>query len=423
MLKMAAPALAATAIMPNTGQAKSASAEIKTVWPERRRKIKRAWLDLLGDFPTEIPLLRPIMKKVAVEGGITRYHVSFQSEEDDRVTAWLLVPESAQKTPTPAMICIHSTTFGSGKDLAVGLSGRRPIDPPDSSVGGRAYGLSMARHGFVTLSIDLWGDGERVPASGRTMDTREFYDKHPDWSIVGKNTWDIMRSVDFLQTLDFVDHAHIGCVGLSLGGHTALFAGAFESRLAATISDGGVLDWHRKATHWGRSFKVGNSAALIKKMGYDPKTGPYVYIKKFRPYIADQSKPIPVDFDELMMMVAPRPLLILSSEWEFDNHKILPKCQKALDVYVNWEDVDGLPSVLAARQARLGYDDTLAYYKQRYNISPERMATTLNKVGAGDCISWFSWPGGHSYPPIGREYSFAWLDRWLGMPGTAYARV
>jgi hypothetical protein len=24
-------------------------------WPARRKKIERAWLDLLGDFPTEIP--------------------------------------------------------------------------------------------------------------------------------------------------------------------------------------------------------------------------------------------------------------------------------------------------------------------------------------------------------------------------------
>jgi dienelactone hydrolase len=31
-----------------------------------------------------------------------------------------------------------------------------------------------------------------------------------------------MRSVDFLETLDFVDPKHIGCVGLSLGGHTAV---------------------------------------------------------------------------------------------------------------------------------------------------------------------------------------------------------
>jgi hypothetical protein len=96
----------------------------------RRNQVERAWLDLLGDFPGEIPSLRPVMKQVAVEHGITRYHVTFQSEPDDRVTAWLLVPESARSQPAPAIICIHSTTFGSGKDSTVGLAGRRPVDPP-----------------------------------------------------------------------------------------------------------------------------------------------------------------------------------------------------------------------------------------------------------------------------------------------------
>jgi hypothetical protein len=78
------------------------------------------------------------------------------------------------------------------------------------------------------------------------MDTRGFYRQHPEWSIVGKNTWDIMRSVDFLQTLDFVDRANIGSIGWSLGGQTVLFAAAFEPRITATVTNGGVLDWHRK---------------------------------------------------------------------------------------------------------------------------------------------------------------------------------
>jgi hypothetical protein len=37
-----------------------------------------------------------------------------------------------------------------------------------------------------------------------------------------------------------------------------------------------------------------------------------------------------------MMMVAPRPLLIISSEQEFYRHKIIPKCQRALKVYADW---------------------------------------------------------------------------------------
>jgi hypothetical protein len=123
---------------------------------------------------------------------------------------------------------------------------------------------------------------------------------------------------------------------------------------------------------------------------------------------------VPVDFDELMMMVAPRPLLIISSEWEFYSHKTLPKCLETLKVYLNWQDAEGLPSAVRARQERLGYDKTLEYYGFHYRITPDRMPGMLRQIGAGDCFSWFSFPGGHSYPPVAQQFSFAWFDRWLG---------
>ncbi len=388
-------------------------------WPVRREKIKRAWLDLLGDFPTSVPALTPIVKKVTFGPGcpserlttqqrqvlsqqiaeetgspIDRYHVSFQTETNDRVTGWLLVPQNAIK-PAPAMICIHSTTKGSGKDQTVGLSGSTPTAPPDTTEGGRSYGLHLARYGYITLSIDLLTDGERVEPGGRVMNTQLFYQSHPDWSIVGKNTWDIMRSVDFLQSLTYVDPKHIGCIGLSLGGHTSVFAGAFEPRLAATINVGGVLDWHRPTDTWARNAG-------------------YTYIKKFRPYVDNPTLPVPTDFDELMMLVAPRPLLILSSEWEFYNRRsLLDKCLSVARIYRDWRDDRRLPSVFEARRDRQSYQKTLSYYNERYNISPAQMEIDLRTIGAGDCFGWFAYPGGHSYPPVVRQYSCAWLDRWL----------
>lgn len=397
-------------------------------WPERRQEIEKRWLNLLGDFPQKVPALKPRMKEVDHTAGITRYHVSFHTEPDDRVTAWLLVPDAAQQQPTPAIICVHSTTWGSGKDQVIGLSGRRPVDPPRDPQVGADYGRTLAQHGFVTLSIDLLTDGERIKPQHRVMDTRPFYQKHPEWSIVGKNTWDIMRSVDFLYTLDFVDHQQIGCTGWSLGGHTALFAAAFDERITATVSNGGVLDWWRHVDAWSR-LPPGNdwrpwqkgideptsSPRLEKRFGFKPtNSGPYIYIRKFRPYIEDPTKQIPVDFDSLMAMVAPRALLVISTEHEFSRHRIFPKVLETLPIYVHWKDHDGLPNVLKARQERLGYAETLDYYESNYGQSEKTVATKLRDLGAGDAFSWFSFPGGHAYPGVARRMTFAWFDRWLG---------
>ena len=105
VLELGLPALGGVAFFPKVGLAaeKSRATKAETdpglLWLGRRKKIERAWLDLLGDFPTEIPALRPVMKKVAQEDGITRYHVSFQAESDDRV--WHLGMHQARARPLP----------------------------------------------------------------------------------------------------------------------------------------------------------------------------------------------------------------------------------------------------------------------------------------------------------------------------------
>ena len=427
LLAMGIPAFAGAALTGGQVEAAARDRSSEKPWPQRRRMIEREWLKLLGEFPKEVPKLRAKMKLVEKKDGISRYHVSFQSEADDRVTAWLLVPDAAKKKPTPAIICLHSTTWGSGKDQTIGLSGLRPVDPPRKPQKGVDYGRTHAKHGFVTLSIDNLTDGERIKKGERVMDTRGFYLKHPEWSIVGKSIWDCMRSVDFLQTLDFVDHKQIGVTGLSLGGHMSVFAAAFEPRITATVANGGVLDWHRRSSAWSRvprgnnwkPWKKGvdkptNSKRLEERFGFKTNSGPYIYIKKFRPWIEDQRKKIPVDFDDLMSMVAPRPLLVISTEQEFYRHKFFAKAPNVLDVYINWRDTKGLPSVLKARQERLGYDETLKYYETQHRIKPKTIEKQFSQFGAGDCFNWFSFPGAHSLPGVARRLSFAWFDRWLG---------
>ena len=56
-----------------------------------------------------------------------------------------------------------------------------------------------------------------------------------------------------------------------------------------------------------------------------------------------------------MAMVAPRGLLVISSEHEFSRHKFFPKARETLAIYADWKDVDGLPSAMGgeARTTRL----------------------------------------------------------------------
>jgi dienelactone hydrolase len=55
---------------------------------------------------------------------------------------------------------------------------------------------------------------------------------------MGERLWDLMRCVDFLESLSVVDKNRIGCAGLSLGGEMAMWLGAMDDRVQATVSSG-----------------------------------------------------------------------------------------------------------------------------------------------------------------------------------------
>jgi len=326
----------------------------------QREKLQQKWLKLLGEFPRRIQDLEPEVKKISEAEGILWYHVSFRSELHDRVTAYLLIPDKAPAR-CPALVCIHGTTGGSGKKRTVGMAGFQPDDPPDHPEQSRAYGLELAQRGYITLSIDLYSDGERVPPGLAPYDTQEFYHRHPHWSIMGKNIWDVMRSLDFLETLEQVDSTRIGCIGHSLGGHTTLFSAAFDRRIFASVCNGGILSWVRHTEHWTRSKEFSRQSSS--------PVASYVYIPRFRPYIQDTTRPLPVDFDSLMILAAPRPLLVMGTEAEMKEHGIPDKFHKALKYYC--------------------------------------------MLDAGDRFSIFSYPGEHGYPPVSKTFSYSWLDRWM----------
>ena len=56
--------------------------------------------------------------------------------------------------------------------------------------------------------------------------------------MMGERLWDLMRCVDLLASLEQVDAKRIGCAGNSLGGEMAMWLGAMDTRIRATVSAG-----------------------------------------------------------------------------------------------------------------------------------------------------------------------------------------
>jgi len=162
--------------------------------------LRKAVIPLGTDVKKEEPRDSYMLREMELNSTPTR---RFQ------VTVTVPDPEAAGKGPYPAVICTH----GHGGD-------RHAVHNPESIYKG--FARELARRGVVTISTNV--GQHKVYEPGRML--------------MGERLWDLMRCVDYLETLPDVDKARIGCAGLSLGGEMAMWLGAMDTRITATCSSG-----------------------------------------------------------------------------------------------------------------------------------------------------------------------------------------
>jgi hypothetical protein len=316
-------------------------------WPATRERILKGVRDIFGAMPEEKAPLDPKVLGEEDGGSYVRRKVSIQVEPGDRMPAYLLIPKNL-KGRVPAILCFYGTTSGAGKETTVGLSGPKPGTPPAKN---RAFAVDMAEAGFVAFAADYLRDGERIRPGKRPYDSSDFYEKHPDWSIHGKDAWDSMRAIDYLQSLDFVDGERIGMVGHSYGGHSTIFTMMAEPRIKAGWANGAVSDFVEHGMHWASPKGAGSSQSL----------------PAMRPYLLEKRKP-PITFYEVTALIAPRPLAVGQ----------------------------------AVGERRPREEENCAAVGEVYRA-----------LGAGDRVRYVWYPGDHDFPPHVRKEAVEWFRKWL----------
>ncbi len=255
-------------------------------WGERREVLKRRFLELIRDDakPERVPLELRYEESVPVDGLYVRHRITYAVERDERATAYLGVPIAASEArSTPAIVALHGT-HPRGIEQAAGLD----EDPS------KAYLDHLCRRGYVVIAPEHFVSGGRTPPLG-AYDTTAFHQRHPEWTSVGKFTFEHAIAIDVLETVEQVDPDRIGAMGHSLGGQGTIFLAAYDERIKAAADNCAaaffrhnpdVLEWSRD--RW------------------------YVYFRPIRAGLLEQRMP-PIDFHEIMALVAPRAFLDVSA--------------------------------------------------------------------------------------------------------------
>lgn len=253
-------------------------------WVARREVLRRRYLELIRDAykPQKPPLDVQVHESVELDGVYRRFYISYQVESDERAHAYLGIPLDVHGK-APAVVALHGTTADGTRQTA-GLSG----DPT------KAFLDQLCRRGYVAIAPEHFVSGERIPPEG-PYDTTRFHQKHPEWTAVGKFTYEHSIAIDVLLTRPEADPERIGVMGHSLGGHGAYFLAAYDERVRACVCNCGAAFFRHnpEVEAWSRDRW-------------------YVYFKPIRPLLLRGELP-PIDMHEIIALIAPRAFLDVSA--------------------------------------------------------------------------------------------------------------
>ena len=154
---------------------------------------------------------------------------------------------------------------------------------------------------------------------------------YPDQTDMGAYCawpWGISRLIDGLEKVgkkSRIDLSHLAVSGCSFAGKMALFAGAFDERIALTIAQepgGGGVD------AWRVSETLGN----VETLG---RTSYAWFLESMRQFAGKNVNRLPIDHHELAALIAPRALLVLGNtdyEWLAEESNYV-SCQAARMVW------------------------------------------------------------------------------------------
>jgi hypothetical protein len=216
------------------------------------------------------------------------------------LTSGVYIPQGMGSGPFPALIPMTFFFFGTGANygsLPSSVFASRPIATID----------------FVHNNVSVFGAGDHS--------NDPFYQLYPELCAGTCNgnvsnsgqyaawAWGVSRLIDGIEIATQqavnplpIDVKHLAVTGCSYAGKMALFAGAFDERIALTIPQesggGGAPAWRIT-----REIEAYGASEDIQRTNYEWFAG------QMRQFSGDNGYKLPTDHHELMAMVAPRALL------------------------------------------------------------------------------------------------------------------
>lgn len=221
-------------------------------WAEWHEELEHRLVAVLGGFPSRHPPLDPVTLEEEENRDFRIEKVAFQSEPDVWTPCYVLTPRHVSPPYRP-VIALHGHGIGGAAHVVGRILEESLREREEAHIARHNYDYAaqLARHGFMVVAPEQRGLGERLESwpQAITMD-----DGDPIWrkscrsvalnalllgkTLIGLRVLDVMRTIDYIAARAEPKTTGIGCLGLSGGGTTTLFAAALDPRITVAVISG-----------------------------------------------------------------------------------------------------------------------------------------------------------------------------------------
>lgn len=205
-----------------------------------QRRLRAKLTEIIGGFPERGAPPEAQLLETTEFPRYTRERLVFETRPGVSLLAYALLPKTA--APHAAMICIPG--HGRGVDDIVGID-EKGADRTNKSGYQHDFAIQAVEHGMAAIAIEPVGFGCRrdpiakrrgagnsscQPAAGAALLLGE--------TMVAWRVFDVMRTIDWIQTRKDLDASRVGCMGISGGGTITLFSAALDPRIQMAFVSG-----------------------------------------------------------------------------------------------------------------------------------------------------------------------------------------
>lgn len=206
-----------------------------------QKKLHAKITELLGGFPEKRTPLTAQTLEVREYPGYRREKFVIQSRPGFYLLGYLLTPKSGT-APHATVVCVPG--HGRGVDDIVGIDDKGQ-DRTDKAGYQHDFAIQVTEHGMAAVAIEPIAFGCRRDPVTKTKNLGTSACQPSaggllllGQTMIGWRVYDVMRTIDWIETRKELDAKRVGCMGISGGGTCTLFASALEPRIRVAMVSG-----------------------------------------------------------------------------------------------------------------------------------------------------------------------------------------